>query len=275
MKQFLEGFAPPSSYSFAPPPIDNASQTEQPNRADTEDDEDPYARRLRLTQMQFAPPTSYSTADSPSSRPPPIIDSHLAPHSSAPSPPLPLPSIPPPLITSATQTPASVISRAPVRYTLPAAPSDLPTEADIENANDDDSPYDDQEGDDQEDQPRSNRPGQQGFAERLMSKYGWKKGTGLGADSSGIVQPLHVKVSKGKEKKGTGQIIDRNKKRQEEQEGKFGKMSQVVVLKRMVDGMEDEDVGVLMQEIGDECAEKVCFEYPSTRGSFVPLNAIG
>jgi len=133
---------------------------------------------------------------------------------------------------------------------------------------------DDEEDGDQEDQPRSNRPGQQGFAERLMSKYGWKKGTGLGADSSGIVQPLHVKVSKGKEKKGTGQIIDRNKKRQEEQEGKFGKMSEVVVLKRMVDGMEDEDLGVLMQEIGDECAEKVCRMSPTLTFFFLPAQSL-
>ena len=48
-------------------------------------------------------------------------------------------------------------------------------------------------------------------------------------------------------------------------EGKFGTMSEVVVLRGMVDGMdleaemEDSSQGGLMQEIGQECGEKVSF----------------
>jgi splicing factor 45 len=127
-----------------------------------------------------------------------------------------------------------------------------------------------------EDAPRSLRPGQKGFAERLMSKYGWSKGTGLGADGSGIVNPLRVQVEKRKKKSdaesggfrdpgGRGKIIGGRKKGPEKdsEAGKFGPMSEVIVLRGMVDGMDlDEEVegsgdGGLMQEIGDECDEKV------------------
>lgn len=128
-----------------------------------------------------------------------------------------------------------------------------------------------------EDAPRSLRPGQKGFAERLMSKYGWSKGTGLGADGSGIVNPLRVQVEKRKKRSdaegggfrdsgGRGKIIGgkKNVPEKEREAGKFGPMSEVIILRGMVDGMDlDAEVegagdGGLMQEIGDECDEKVC-----------------
>jgi hypothetical protein len=133
-----------------------------------------------------------------------------------------------------------------------------------------------------EEAPRSLRPGQKGFAERLMSKYGWSKGKGLGADGSGIVNPLRVQVEKRKKKSDAegggfrdppgarGKIIGGKKNAPAEKESevsKFGQMSEVIVLRGMVDGMDlDEEVegagdGGLMQEIGDECAEKVCDNY--------------
>ncbi|KFY39131.1 hypothetical protein V494_04104, partial [Pseudogymnoascus sp. VKM F-4513 (FW-928)] len=120
----------------------------------------------------------------------------------------------------------------------------------------------------------SSRPGQAGFAQRLMSKYGWSKGSGLGADGSGIVNALHVQVQKRKKKpdsegggfvdpQAIGKIVGgkRNVAAGEEA-GKFGAMSEVVVLEGMVDGMDlDSEVegagdGGIMQEIGDECGEK-------------------
>lgn len=172
---------------------------------------------------------------------------------------------------------AGAISRAPVRYNLPPAPSDIPSsEAELEKALAEEPEDEEQPA---EDAPRSLRPGQQGFAERLMSKYGWSRGTGLGADGSGIINPLRVQIEKRKKKSdaegggfrdagGRGKIIG-GKKNLPEQEpapetGKFGPMSEVIVLRGMVDGMDlAEEVegagdGGLMQEIGDECAEKVC-----------------
>ena len=234
---FADQFAPPSNYSFAPPPMDSPPKAARP--ADT--DSDAYSPTPTLDQQAPPPP--------PESLPPPAPPSE--------------------------PVPAGTISRAPVRYNLPPPPSDIPgSEAELEKAlaaepEDADQP--------DEDAPRSSRPGQKGFAERLMSKYGWSRGTGLGADGSGIINPLRVQVEKRKKKSdaegggfrdtgGRGKIIGgkKNIPEKEEEVGKFGPMSEVIVLRGMVDGMNlDEEVegagdGGLMQEIGDECAEKVC-----------------
>lgn len=143
----------------------------------------------------------------------------------------------------ATAAPMPTISREPIRYALPpAAPDeDLPTsEAQPE---DDMSPE------------RSLLPGQKGFATRLMSKYGWKAGTGLGAESTGIVQPLRAVASKSKDLAGRGKIIDKNKRPQDDG-GRFGKTSEVIVLRGMVDGMQGEDEATILQDIGEECHAK-------------------
>lgn len=219
----LGNFAPPSNYSFAPPPMDSPTRPPPDNNADSD---------------------SYS--------PPPMLSKP-----------------PPPPPTS------GAISRAPVRYNLPAAPSDIPaSEAELEKALQ-------QEAEEDEEAPRSLRPGQQGFAERLLSKYGWSKGTGLGADGSGIINPLRVQLEKRKKKSdaegggfrdlgGRGKIIGGQKKVADDEAGRFGPMSQVIVLRGMVDGMDlDAEVegsgdGGLMQEIGDECGEKVCCSYQTS-----------
>lgn len=123
---------------------------------------------------------------------------------------------------------------------------------------------------DDDSNPRSSRPGQSGFAQRLMSKYGWTKGSGLGADESGIINPLHVQVEKRRKKADAdgggwaepgskGKII--GGKRKIESTGRFGTMSDVIVLKNMLENManlQEEIAGGLGQEIGEECGEKVC-----------------
>jgi splicing factor 45 len=68
----------------------------------------------------------------------------------------------------------------PASIPLPPTTATLPNAADVDNT----------------DAPRSNRPGQKGFAQRLMAKYGWTKGTGLGASASGITSALRVQVEK-------------------------------------------------------------------------------
>ena len=154
-----------------------------------------------------------------------------------------------------------------MRYTLPPAPEEIPaTEEELEEAFAKEQPAEEEGG---EGAPRSLRPGQKGFAERLMAKYGWTKGSGLGATGSGIVKPLQVKVEKPKKRPdsegggfvttgGRGKII--GSARKSEDEGKFGAMSEVIILKGMVDGLDldaELESGNLMQEIGEECSEKV------------------
>lgn len=102
-----------------------------------------------------------------------------------------------------------------------------------------------------------------------MSKYGWSKGSGLGADGSGITTALRMQVEKQKKREGEstlgprGKIVGGKRKEGTDEKGKFGAMSTVVILRGMVDGMDlDEEVegsGGLMQEIGEECGDKVHF----------------
>lgn len=272
-------FAPPT-YDFAPPKNLNDVPTEPPPSTSAADDaieEDAYATRLRMSQNQdeevemaeadYEPPPPPSISDdatgedayarrlqmSQNQGEKPMVD----------HPPPPQPSM------SVFQPPSATISRAPVRYTLPPPPEDIPaTEEELEEVFAKEQPVNQEDGD----APRSLRPGQKGFAERLMAKYGWTKGSGLGASGSGIVKPLQVKVEKQKKKPdsegggfatpaGRGKIIASAKK--SEEEGRFGPMSEVIVLHGMVDGMDlDAELdssqdGGLMQEIGEECSEKV------------------
>ena len=262
-------FAPPPS--FAPPP--NLNDIPPPPPASVPDDasgEDAFARRARLVHdsSNNAPAPGYSQSNPP---PPP---------EDPPAPPPPPGNAPPPRTTDIFQPASATISRAPVRYTLPPAPADIPaSEAELEEVfakeeppeNENDS---DVQNESNENAPRSLRPGQKGFAERLLSKYGWTKGSGLGADGSGIAKPLQVKVEKRKKRPdsegggfvtpaGRGTIIG-GKRKGGEDTGKFGPMSEVIILLGMLSGMDldaelSSEGGGLMQEIGEECSEKVCF----------------
>ncbi|MCJ1260056.1 hypothetical protein MMC24_007896 [Lignoscripta atroalba] len=271
----------PLSMSFAPPPNLNEAPVTQVHAQPATVPNDPtgddaYARRLRLSQMQNPdrpsyqpsttfPPTAHQTSPPPPPPPP-------ASEPSFPSQPPP----PPPSISD--QPPPPTISRAPVRYNLPPPPSDIPkSEAELESVLQQEEEEEEEEDNGPADSaPRSLRPGQKGFAERLMSKYGWTKGSGLGASGSGIVNPLRVQVEKQKKKPdsegggfvgpgGRGKIIGGKRKGgmdAKAEVGKFGAMSEVVVLRGMVDGMDlDAELegagdGGLMQEIGEECGEK-------------------
>ncbi|SPQ20909.1 6f4b0f52-f400-45b4-944f-7b39cfc028fd [Thermothielavioides terrestris] len=262
-------FAPPASLTFAPPPM-------SPPRAaapvpDDATGEDAYARRLALLTNPSSP--------------------------------------------TAPPTDTATISRAPVRYDVPPPPP--PNEAMDLDDDDDEDDYDpasiplpptttastlpDADADNT-DAPRSNRPGQKGFAQRLMAKYGWTKGTGLGASASGITSALRVQVEKRRrrpdaegggfaERGGRGRIIapkagkppsqsqsqsQSESAGQQDQEGasggrggggseeggedgKFGKVSAVVVLHNMLENMPDLEAEVeagLGQEIGEECGEQ-------------------
>ncbi|KAI0878073.1 hypothetical protein GGS24DRAFT_444359 [Hypoxylon argillaceum] len=238
-------FAPPGSYSFAPPPP-------SPPRAPLPDDkngDDAYARRLAMSQGQAPPPPRSPTPPPP---PPPELDS-------------------------------STISRGPVRYAPPQQQQQTQAHKDPDSMEIDDEedgtnympPEPTSPAKDDEVAPRINRPGQKGFAARLMSKYGWSKGHGLGAEGSGILQPLRVQVEKRKKKSdaegggwaepgGRGKIIGSKtaagtSSSTTESASKFGPMSNVIVLRHMLDGMEDvqsEMENGLGQEIGEECGDQ-------------------
>ncbi|KAI9893328.1 MAG: hypothetical protein M1814_000458 [Vezdaea aestivalis] len=217
-------FAPPPPSAFAlPPSYDDTSPPPPPPSvpAEAASGEDAFARRAQFSQAP-APPSS-----------------------SGPS-----------------------LSRAPVRYAFPPAPDSNPTPPEDPTS----LPIPSQEppSSSSETTPRSLLPGQSNFATRLLKKYGWTAGSGLGAaDNEGILNPLRVKVEKTKRKsdaeggglrgpRGKGVIL--GGKRAPEKGGKEeAVLSEVVVLAGMVEGVDlsaEGELEGLVQEIGDECAEK-------------------
>ena len=259
----LARLAPPG-LSFAPPALfdDTDRPPPQPDyRPDDPTGQDAYAQRMQVTQTanQASPPPPLLSL--PQAVSPPALSSQDLPKEKLPS--------------SAIATNGILpltISRAPVRYSLPPAPLEMP-QSEAELADVLQAEEAEREGSNFEPAPRSLRPGQQGFAERLMSKYGWTKGSGLGASGAGIINPLRVQVEKQKKKPdsegggfvgpgGRGKIIGGKKQGAQESTGKFGAMTEVVVLYGMVDGMnldaelEGAGDGGIMQEIGEECGEK-------------------
>ncbi|KAI1502822.1 hypothetical protein F5X99DRAFT_144313 [Biscogniauxia marginata] len=232
-------FAPPDSYSFAPPPPSPPRASSVP---DDKTGDDAYARRLAISQGQAVPP-------------PP----------SDPTPPAPVPPPPPP----PPEPDSATISREPVRYSRPP-PEDPDAMDEDDNGDAYVPPEPSSEETAPEQQERSNRPGKKGFAARLMSKYGWSKGQGLGAEGSGILQPLRVQVDKRKKRpdsEGGGwaepsaraRVIAPKTGDGNGGGSKFGPMSNVVVLRDMLEGMDDlqgEMENGLGQEIGEECGDK-------------------
>lgn len=248
---------------FFAPPADFENTTSTVQVLDDATGGDAYLRRLKLSDTHQKSALDSAQHEAEPTRPHPAGFQPIAQSSSDPP------------IRRNMQSTVPSISRAPVRYNLPPPPPEIPsTEAELADAlgNEDAEPDESKNGE----APRSLRPGQQGFAERLMSKYGWTKGSGLGASGSGIVNPLRVQVEKQKKKPnaegggfvgpgGRGRIIGGKKgaSDSEAQQGPFGSMSEVIVLHGMIDGLDLEaeleraDDGGLLQEIGEECGEKV------------------
>ena len=265
-KSAVEMFAPPGM-SFAPPSFDDEPSVESPRRPqdDAMEDDDPYARRMRMSGMA-RPPRSPTPPPSfkPASPQPPTSSSSYQP-------PPPPPPPPPPKFA-----PGVVISAEPVRYTLPPPPPGLPSnDEELRDALADAVAAAADAEEEAEPAPKSNRPGQKGFAERYMAKHGYKKGQGLGASGTGILNALAVKVQKppaGATKKtydedgnvtstrpvggGMGKIVGGKKKKGTED----AKMSSVVRCLHMVDGRDlDYEMGMhgnLIEEIGQGCGEK-------------------
>jgi splicing factor 45 len=249
----LEMFAPPSM-NFAPlTSLDVEPPTESIAQADAED---PFVQRAQMSGMAGPPRSPSPPAFKPSLVQIPTSESSYVP--------------PPP---SAPQfQPGVVISAEPVRYTLPPPPADLPAnEEELQNAL---ANLPSEPPEEEEPAPKSNRPGQKGFAARYMAKHGYQKGTGLGAQGTGILSALAVKVDKNlssapKKKydeegqlisstaaKSMGKIIGGKKKKGTED----AKMSSVVRCLHMVDGRDLEfemgPEGNLVEEIGQGCGER-------------------
>ncbi|ODQ52919.1 hypothetical protein SAICODRAFT_71345 [Saitoella complicata NRRL Y-17804] len=245
-------FAPPGiggGMNFAPPP----TLTGMAGRKDEEEEEDDYRPsfgggngRMGLGMAAPVPPSALPSALAP-------IPEETAEEAYARRMYLSA-GVPPPPPPVQPQAPTFVRPAGPT----PSMPTFIPASAPPEPPSHPISPPTEEQ--------RSLRPGQRDFASRLMSKYGWQSGTGLGADPSrrGILHALTVEASK--ERKGTGRILDANPV--QKNEGRFGKTSKVVVLMNMVGGRGEVD-DELGQEIGEECEKSYgkverCFVYSNS-----------
>ncbi|KAK3071815.1 hypothetical protein LTR53_007960 [Teratosphaeriaceae sp. CCFEE 6253] len=187
----------------------------------------------------------------PAAAPPPA-GSESASAQAQPAPP------PPPPVEG--PEPNGMISRAPVRYQLPAA-STL-TDTFLANS----APSEDAPEEEEEEAARSNRPGQKGFAERLLKKYGWEKGKGLGASGNeGITTAIVAKAEKRKKLADAqgggwktpgnmGKLVGGKRRKVEVGEGTadgsegadgaeqpFGPLSDVIKLEGMLTGLDIDD----------------------------------
>ncbi|KAH7910659.1 hypothetical protein BJ138DRAFT_1126694 [Hygrophoropsis aurantiaca] len=236
--------------------------------------EEAYLRRLAMTTLRptappFEPSSNFSATPNPPSSsttiapppppsPPPLAYNPFAPPTNVPPPPSQVPSGFEDKIKAAASIAARLSALAAAAESAGDSGATSTAPAEVEEV--------------------PSRPDPQGFAARLMAKWGHKEGQGLGADGAGIVNALTVEQlasqAKGKGKKGQkgqslpqqkgksvigskmmGRIInDNDDARAREDRARFGDPSRVVVLTNMV-GLEDVDDGDLREEIGEECSK--------------------
>ncbi|KAI9688481.1 MAG: hypothetical protein M1822_001430 [Bathelium mastoideum] len=254
----LGSFAPPLSCDLvektSPPPP-------PPSIAVDATGEDAFARRMQMTQDQQPsfnaipprPPSSIEGAPVPQL---PAIGPSRSPTQRSETRP------PPPLSTSSFAASSATISRAPVRYNLPNPP---PRHASSPESSPPPPPPPPSSSPPPPLQPSAKPPS---IGERYLAKYGWKPGQGLGANNEGIVDPLSVVIEKQPRSRGKagkqdsrggrpgnqliGKIIG-GKRAKDDEPDEFGKLSEVVVFRGMVAGLDVEREmreGDLMMNLG-------------------------
>jgi splicing factor 45 len=242
-------FAPPASYdpATASPPVGDQAE------------DDPYARRMRLSQQQHIPPPPPST-ESSNVYPPPPPPTALDP---PPPPPPPASS----MSTAQATYQGATISAPPVRYsnaTISAPPVRF-ERPDLPMGDADEPAY--------EERP-AKRP-KISKAEAMMAKMGYVKGQGLGKNNDGVVTHLEVKMRKVPQGASTldddgakvksAQVWDvrGGVRNQKDGPGKFGEESCVVVTWGCVDGVDwhenaQRNDGGIRQDMGEAFSAKVC-----------------
>ncbi|KAF1976046.1 hypothetical protein BU23DRAFT_552047 [Bimuria novae-zelandiae CBS 107.79] len=209
-------FAPPASY-------------DQERASNSQDDEDPYTWRPRLSQQATASTQQPSPSQSPPAStpqaaipPPPPPPEEPSPYAAIPPPPPPPPSEAPPNYPPPPPPPASApynptISAPPVRYnpTISAPPvryehatiSAPPVRYEHATISAPPVRYDNTDRTDEEDpEERPAKRAKLSKAEQMMAKMGYKKGEGLGKNSDGILTHLEVKARKVNKKNKEKQV---------------------------------------------------------------------
>ncbi|RMY53728.1 hypothetical protein D0865_05095 [Hortaea werneckii] len=263
---------PPPVQQTVPPPVTTGQPTGDDSKA-AADIETKRAEALAKIAAFKAKLAAQGKVPSAAASPtPPVAATQSTPPAAAPMIANAAPQPPPPPPVEEPEQPGVVASKGAVRYNLPPLPPEDDSLGDAEPST---SPSQ-TAATDQPDGLRSKAPGQKGFAERLLKKYGWEKGKGLGAEGNeGIATAVVAKAEKRKklpDQEGGGWAAPKNMgklvggKRRKLTEGEkaevegeegdgAGELSEVVKLEGMCKGMdldsEIQDNG-LYDEIGKE-----------------------
>jgi len=220
------------------------------------------------TEDDYLPPQVIQAPDQAASPPP--DDTMPPPPPSSEAQPSPAPATTP-------KSRPGVISAAPVRYEKSIAAEEFAEDAPQgglgsgQQADETQLTEDGQEDDQDEEAPRSNRPGQKNFAKRLLQKYGWEEGKGLGASATGITTPLRHQTQKRKKRSDAegggwtnpaamGKIVGGKRQKTDDDDDDADELTWSIVaqFKGMVDGLDlDYEISEenLMQRIGDKVGE--------------------